>query len=137
MEAPAKKSRNTRQRSIILEILRGRCDHPTAESIYQEARKALPHISLGTVYRNLSVLRSHGLARELRPSGESSSRFDGNCHPHAHFYCTDCRTVVDLPLPNALRQTGWEEEEIGSVSVMDLLLAGTCTRCSPPEPRFH
>ncbi|GAB4372940.1 MAG: transcriptional repressor [Deltaproteobacteria bacterium] len=137
MESPTKKSRNTRQRSLILDILRSRHDHPTAEEIYREARKTLPQISLGTVYRNLSVLRGHGLAREFRPSGEPSSRFDGNCRPHAHFYCTGCRALTDLPLPDALRHLSWDGAEIGSISMMELQLAGLCARCTPPALRVH
>lgn len=132
MESPAKKSRNTRQRAVILEILRENCAHPTAEAIYLEARKTLPHISLGTVYRNLNILRNQGLAREIRPTGESSSRFDGNCLPHAHFYCTECRTMTDLPLPDIPNQNIWDGEEVGSVSAMDLQLVGACAQCSPP-----
>ncbi|MHB9060549.1 MAG: transcriptional repressor, partial [Desulfobacteria bacterium] len=46
-----KKTRNTRQRGVILGILRESHEHPTAEMIYREARRALPNISLGTVYR--------------------------------------------------------------------------------------
>jgi len=137
MESPAKKTRNTRQRTVILEILRGSCAHPTAEAVYLEARKELPHISLGTVYRNLNVLRNQGLAREIRPTGESSSRFDGNCLPHAHFYCTECRTMIDLPLPAPLRENVWDEEEVGSVSDMDLQLAGACARCCSPALHIH
>lgn len=137
VESPAKKSRNTRQRTVILEILRESRAHPTAEAIYVEARKALPNISLGTVYRNLNVLRNQGLAREIRPAGESSSRFDGNCLPHAHFYCTECRTMIDLPLPASLQENNWDGEEVGSVSAMDLQLVGACARCSPPVLQIH
>lgn len=137
MESPAKKSRITRQRTVILEILRESRAHPTAETVYHQARKALPNISLGTVYRNLNVLRDQGLAREIRPSGESSSRFDGNCFPHAHFYCTECRTMIDLPLPASLQEKNWDGEKVGSVSSMDLQLVGACARCSPPVSRIH
>lgn len=132
METPAKKSRNTRQRTVILEILRKSCAHLTAETIYLDARKALPNISLGTVYRNLNVLRNQGLVREIRPAGESSSRFDGNCLPHAHFYCMECRTMIDLPFPASLQEKAWDGEAVGSVIAMDLQLAGACARCAPP-----
>jgi Fe2+ or Zn2+ uptake regulation protein len=37
MEQKVKKSRNTKQRAVILEILRKGGFHPTAESIYHEA----------------------------------------------------------------------------------------------------
>lgn len=101
-------------------------------AIFLEARKALPRISLGTIYRNLNVLRDQGRAREIRPPGESSSRFDGNCDPHAHFYCTECGTMIDLPLPASLREPFREGEKIGSVSAMDLQWVGVCAGCSSP-----
>ena len=59
MEKRVKKSRSTKQRAAILEILRKSGFHPTAEAIYREARKVLPNISLGTVYRNLNFLRNN------------------------------------------------------------------------------
>ena len=34
--------------------------HPNAEMIYQLAKKELPHISMGTVYRNLSAMSARG-----------------------------------------------------------------------------
>ncbi|MGE5247452.1 MAG: transcriptional repressor, partial [Verrucomicrobiota bacterium] len=46
-----KKSRNTRQRTVILEILRKGQVHLTAEEVYRQAREVLPGMSLGTVYR--------------------------------------------------------------------------------------
>ncbi len=39
--------------------------HPTADWIYQHARKKMPHISLGTVYRNLNTLTGEGLLQEI------------------------------------------------------------------------
>jgi len=58
MERQRKKSRNTKQRAVILDILKKGGYHPTAEAIYHEARKVIPNISLGTVYRNLNFLRA-------------------------------------------------------------------------------
>ena len=135
MEPPAKKSRNTRQRAIILELLRQTRTHPTAEGIYREARKTLPNISLGTVYRNLNYLRGQGLAREIRPHHESSSRFDGNSDPHAHFHCTECSAMIDLALPPSLDAADWEEEHVSTVQSLDLLIIGACARCAPQPVR--
>lgn len=135
MEPPAKKSRHTRQRAVILEILQQTRAHPTAEGIYREARKAMPNISLGTVYRNLNYLRDQGLAREIRPHSESSSRFDGNRDPHAHFHCTACSTMIDLPLPPSLGAADWEEEHVSRIDSLDLLVRGACTRCAPQAVR--
>ena len=67
--------RRTRQREVILEVLRGTDCHPTADWVYQEVRKEMPHVSLGTIYRNLKTLSEHGEIQELA-FGSTHSRFD-------------------------------------------------------------
>lgn len=126
-----KKSRNTRQRAVILDILkRNESSHPTAETIYREARKVLPNISLGTVYRNLNFLRGQGLVHEIRSNNEASSRFEGERPPHAHFHCTVCQTVLDVPLPEGVRDLHWESATpISSVDSMELHILGSCNEC--------
>lgn len=51
-----KQQRNTRQRQLVLDEVRSRRDHPTAEQIFQNVHALDPHISRGTVYRNLNLL---------------------------------------------------------------------------------
>ena len=48
------KTRYSKQRELIYENLKARCDHPTAEAIYSDLKKDNPGLSLGTVYRNLN-----------------------------------------------------------------------------------
>lgn len=128
-----KKTRNTRQRTVILEILRQSGAHPTAETIYQDARKVLPNISLGTVYRNLNFLRDQGLVREIRSNSEASSRFEGHCPPHAHFHCTCCRTVHDIPLPECITVFDWKGAgHVSRVSSLELHVIGACSQCTVP-----
>ena len=125
-----KKTRNTRQRGIILDILRETHEHPTAEIIYRDARRVLPNISLGTVYRNLNFLRDQGTVREIRPSEGGSSRFDVPDTPHAHFHCLRCSALLDIPLPPALEGLRFEEEKgISAVSQIDLHVIGSCSVC--------
>jgi len=90
--------RMTRQKKIILDILRSVKTHPTAEWIYQEARQQIPGLSLGTVYRNLNLLRDNGEIMELN-YGSSQSHFDGTAANHYHFQCRECGGVYDLDLP--------------------------------------
>jgi Fur family peroxide stress response transcriptional regulator len=128
-----KKSRNTRQRAVILDILRNTANHPTAEIIYLEARKVLPNISLGTVYRNLNFLREQGLVREIRSNSDSSSRFEGTVSPHAHFHCRNCQSVHDVPLPECIAGLDWSAAgPIFKVSSLELHLIGACTQCATP-----
>ena len=127
-----KKSRNTRQRAVILDVLRGGHVHLTAEEVYQQARKVLPGISLGTVYRNLNFLREKGQAREVRTEDAASARFEAVRDLHAHFHCRGCRTVRDIPLPEDLAGTRWSSVlGIASVHALDLHVIGDCSDCVP------
>ena len=89
-----KQKRMTKQKKLILDILSSSGCHPTAEWIYQEARKVLPDISLGTVYRNLRSLKEEGKIQELN-YGKAFSRFDYNPGRHCHFICDICGQVFD------------------------------------------
>jgi len=130
-----KKSRNTRQRAVILDILRESHSHPAAEMIYKDARRVIPTISLGTVYRNLNFLRDQGLVREIRPSDGGSSRFEGILSPHGHFHCVECHGLLDIPLPEGLENARWPGEgKISSVAAIDLHVIGSCTDCASATP---
>jgi Fur family peroxide stress response transcriptional regulator len=126
-----KKSRNTRQRGVILDILRESGSHPTAEMIYRDARKVIPNISLGTVYRNLGFLREQGTVREIRPNDGGSSRFEGMDTPHAHFHCVGCSDLLDIPLPATLQKLELPAtERISVISAVDLHVIGSCRDCA-------
>jgi Fur family ferric uptake transcriptional regulator/Fur family peroxide stress response transcriptional regulator len=94
----AKSQRLTKQKATILEILRSVESHPTAEWIYQEARKRIPGLSLGTVYRNLNQLKENKEILELN-YGSTQSRFDGKHDNHYHFCCSCCGRVFDVHMP--------------------------------------
>jgi Fur family ferric uptake transcriptional regulator len=90
--------RRTEQRSVILEELRRRPDHPGADEIYLRVRERLPRISLSTVYRNLELLASEGLVQKIQFGG-GQKRFDPVVQLHSHFHCTACGDLEDLPFP--------------------------------------
>lgn len=89
--------RQSRQREVILEIVRSTMDHPTAEWVYRQARRQLQRISVATVYRNLKELAGEGLIREMH-SGGQSTRFDANTGQHYHVRCVVCGRMADLPI---------------------------------------
>jgi len=90
--------RRTKQKEAILKVLRSINSHPTVDWIYNEVRKEIPDISLGTVYRNLKLLRESGEILEIDLSG-AFSRFDGNPDNHYHFRCEKCGRVFDVDEP--------------------------------------
>ena len=121
--------RRSKQRAAILNILRGTNSHPTVDWIYDEVRKEIPNISLGTVYRNLKLLRESGEILELDFSG-ASSRFDGNSDNYYHFRCEKCGRVFDVDEPvnkeideRVVQKTGFK------ISHHRLEFRGLCQEC--------
>lgn len=122
--------RMTRQREIVLDELSRTREHPKADEIYQMVRKKLPHISFGTVYRNLRLLKELGLVRELS-YGKNFSRYEAFFDNHQHFTCTSCGRVLDIDEPLAISTRG---VTVGSkpvrVDEYRLEFYGTCDECS-------
>ena len=122
--------RRTRQREVVLSLVRVNCDHPTAEWIHRKAREIIPDISLATVYRTLRVLKEKGLVHEFS-GGNSPSRYDGTRHDHEHIRCVRWGVVVDVDLPEVA-----DLMEIISartdfrVSVFPLTFHGLCRQCA-------
>ena len=117
----------TKQRQLILEVVRATNSHPTADELFQMIRRKLPTISLATVYRNLNFLSEIGEIRKLAMPG-MPDRFDWRMDPHDHMVCDTCGQVVDFVLPHDLGQ------EIASacgaqVDGYTLVAHGTCAHC--------
>ena len=126
--------RNTHQRQLVLEAVRGRCDHPTADDIYLEVRGRDERISRATVYRNLHLLADAGEIRSVRARG--GERFDGRCDDHGHVVCLACGAVADAPVPyhpeldaDVAELTGYE------VVSHATLFEGLCPACQAAVAR--
>jgi Fe2+ or Zn2+ uptake regulation protein len=90
--------RCTRQREAVFACLREAEGHPTAEQVFASVRRALPSISLATVYKALEALVEAGLAARLA-GGPGPARYDGRGDAHYHLRCEATGEVFDLPLP--------------------------------------
>src|SRR5690242_17638759 len=89
-------TRQTRQRDLVFRLVASTSGHPTADWIYAEARKFLPNVSLGTIYRNLQVLEREGRVRAIDSWGKPT-RYDADLSDHYHFVCLGCGSISDLP----------------------------------------
>ena len=85
----------SRQREAVKQVLCSTKTHPTAAWIYENVRKEIPNISLGTVYRNLNMLTEDGQIIKLS-FGDGNEHFDGDISPHSHFYCESCGQIHDI-----------------------------------------
>ncbi len=119
------------QRDAILNELCMRKDHPTAEELYLSLRKKYPKISLGTVYRNLSLLSEKGFIKKMNCT--VSDRYDGNASPHNHLFCTECKCVYDVGEinPDIIKniRNGIEDEYSCKVDNFDFTFTGICENC--------
>jgi Fur family peroxide stress response transcriptional regulator len=96
--------RHSRQRDAIYNYLKDRKDHPTAEAVYLGVKESCPKLSLGTVYRNLMLLRDSGSVRTV-DVGDGAVHFDPDTSAHSHFICTECGRVEDIPAEGIARIT--------------------------------
>ena len=119
----------SRQRESIKENLMNRFDHPTADMVYSDIRKIYPNISLGTVYRNLSLLSDLGEIRKLVTS-DGAVRFDADTSPHNHFTCRKCGAVLDLDMGDISRLMDSASQNFdGVIENCSVNFYGLCGRC--------
>lgn len=85
--------RNTKQNSLIFNIINNSYSHLDAYNIYELCKKEIPNISLGTVYRNLaSLVNNHKI---MRIKIDGIYRYDKNIR-HSHFICHKCGCIIDI-----------------------------------------
>ena len=121
--------KRSRQRDAIVSFLKTRKDHPTADTVYQEIRTVIPNISLGTVYRNLSLLSDRGDILRLSCDGKVD-RFDADVSPHYHFICRNCGCVKDIDVPYSTKIDDIANQTFdGSILSHSLLFEGYCKEC--------
>lgn len=118
----------SRQRESIKNYLCGREDHPTADMIYTSIREEFPNISLGTVYRNLSLLVELGEIKKVTTDG--ADRFDAKVEPHSHFICRKCGCVLDVMVPiDDPVQSVNERWNCGEIEECRFEFHGICNQC--------
>jgi Fe2+ or Zn2+ uptake regulation protein len=121
--------RSTRQRSHILEVVRETTSHPTAAWIFDRVKEKCPNISLGTVYRNLNILKETGIIREIK-FGKNTARYDGNVDLHHHIVCEACGKLEDVVCavgPNSMQRV--EAAKGYKISGCQMEFKGICPDC--------
>ncbi len=122
--------RFSKQRQQVLKTLQEFPNHPTAEQIYEQVRKKIPTISLGTVYRNLGLLVEQNIIRKFESPGESSIRYDGRNDEHSHLVCMNCNKVYDIDISTFSQLDITLEHNTGfKVQEHDIVLRGICKEC--------
>lgn len=119
----------TKQREVVLQVIRDACGHLTANEVFASAKELLPSISFATVYNSLRYLKDVGLIAEIQ-FGNGASRFDRMTHRHDHAICTKCGKLVDIEMehPKELVKMAAEYSQFKPES-LEFTLRGICPEC--------
>ena len=119
----------SRQRELIERAVKTSGSHPSAGEVYDSLHSQYPNLSLGTVYRNLTLLSNKSKIRKLHmPDG--SDRFDGSTHDHAHALCENCGNVIDISVSFGPGLADMVLEETGFIMTgSQILIIGFCNSC--------
>lgn len=119
----------SKQREEILSIVKDSKQHPTAEMIYLEARKRIPNISLGTVYRNLKFLVDQNMVKQIKGLDEKD-RYDKTVYDHGHMLCGICQTVYDIKHDSIIKVKEDIYNDMGfTINDYNISVGGVCHKC--------
>jgi Fur family transcriptional regulator, peroxide stress response regulator len=120
----------TKQREVVLQVIRDEPEHLTANEVFDKAKQILPGISFATVYNSLRYLKDEGLITEIS-FGSGANRFDSKLTRHDHAICTKCGKLVDmeLDLPAELVNRAADFSRFKPES-LELTLRGLCPDCN-------
>jgi Fur family iron response transcriptional regulator len=118
------------QRLAVGDYVLWTAEHPSAERVYEMARKRLATLSQATVYNTLNLFVERGLLKALQiESGHTV--FDPNVAPHHHFIDDDSGCIHDIPWA-AVQVNGTDNLDGFDVAEVQLILRGR--RQATPNP---
>ena len=121
--------KHSKKRDAILDCIRNTKCHPTAEWVYRQLKPNFPDLSLGTVYRNISMFKEENVIQSIGVVN-GLERFDYCTEPHTHFVCTDCGQVLDLEHVTLPQSVLDEAAAGGSIIGYQLQFTGICPQCN-------
>jgi Fe2+ or Zn2+ uptake regulation protein len=120
----------TKQREVVLQVIRDETEHLTANEVFEKSKQLLPGISFATVYNSLRFLKEAGHIAEIS-FGNGASRFDSLTSRHDHAICAKCGKLVDMEieLPAEIVNFAAEFSKFKLESI-ELTLRGLCPECN-------
>lgn len=125
-----KGSRLTRQRLLLMDLVRQGGQHLDADELFRLAKQRLPRLSLSTVYRSLRHFKELGLVEELHFDEEHHHYESKPPGEHYHLLCQGCGQVVEFTsslIPRLKREVGGEKGF--QVREAQIHFSGVCSSC--------
>mgnify|MGYP000917322524 CR=1 FL=1 len=124
--------RLTKQKELILQIMKTTDTHLTADEIWRLAKDELSGIGLATIYRNLELMVDGGLIEEIYIAGWPKWYELKKSGYHGHAFCEQCgrlQEVVNCSL--CLVKNRLQQEEKFEGREWRFLVIGRCKKCQP------
>ena len=133
MEHVVRKDYSTKQRNIILEVLKEHSDEKlTADEIMNMLHKSNNIVSKATLYRNLDLLVSKGIVCKVLLDNLCSCyiyKSEEN-NTSINFCCDCCGMVVQIKSPLISRMNLRLEKEFDClINQSKTIIHGTCNKC--------
>ena len=122
--------RVTKQRALVLEIIRRGQGHLDADEVYRRAREKQPRLSLSTVYRTLQLLKKLGLVEEVH-FDEAHHHYEVKpSSEHHHLVCLGCGKVIEFgyPLTRYVKRSVPEAKDF-EITGTEVRMTGYCPKC--------
>lgn len=133
-------SRLSKNHRLVYDIFReqGIGTHLAMSDLYELARRRQPAIGFTTVYRAITRLRDMGLVSEIVLPGADSAFYEPAGPAHAHFRCSHCGMVADVPYDVPSSITSGLASRLGAeIDAIAVTLQGRCRSCVTRKIEEH
>lgn len=130
-EYPMANVRNTKQRQLILSLLKETDKPMSINELHSQLVKELPKIAKSTIYRNIdSLLAQNLIDKYYLNDNEVFYRFKSDHKEHKHFViCDQCNQIFDLPTCPIHQLEDAMEEEGFIIKQHQIQISGICKNC--------
>lgn len=117
----------TPQRIAIIELME-HSGHISIDDLFKLIREKFFSISLATLYKNIHIMMSVSLIREVKIPGQKA-KYEIEKTPHAHVLCKTCGELKDIPFdPTSLLEDTVKRSDYRADDV-SIMISGVCPNC--------
>ena len=130
-----KQEYSTKQRNVIMELLKGSSNHVTASDILRHLKEKDIKISTATVYRTLDKLEKEGVLKKMNLGDGLGACYQymqsGECTQHFHLKCVECGELIHLSCQflSEMEKHIFDEHSF-TISASRTVIYGKCAKCS-------
>jgi Ferric uptake regulator family. len=129
---PMSNGRNTKQKQLILSILK-EADCPLSiNDIYNKIVLELPHIAKSTIYRNIDLLLDQNMIEKYHLNdNEVFYKYKTDKNHHTHFMiCDNCKKIYYIPVCPIKDLEAAMEAEGFIIKDHQIQITGICKNCA-------